>query len=157
MKKGESFFLPAILSFPLATLVAAVFYFLWLSEVIPALMTHTEPKSVVEAGLMTNPVHVLDLAILLPALLAGGVSLFRRGAMGYYLAPLLLTFTALMAVAIGGMVVVMVLQKVTTDLLLAGVFGVITLVSTIILWLFLRRLEEAPRAEAGGVAPVASE
>jgi hypothetical protein len=95
-------------------------------------------------------------AILLPAVFVGGVSLFGRGAMGYYLAPLLLTFSALMSLAIGGMVIVMVLRKVTTDLLVAAVFGVITLVSAIILWLFLRRLVETPQAEARGIAPVAS-
>ena len=43
-------------------------------------------------GLFTNPVHVLDLSILLPALALSGVLLLRRRAAGFLLAPLLLGF-----------------------------------------------------------------
>src|SRR5881275_1920578 len=46
-----------------------VFYLLWLSEEIPALLTGKIPPSVRENGLLTNPVHVLDLGLLLPAIL----------------------------------------------------------------------------------------
>ena len=41
---------------------------LWLSELIPASLSGEVPKSVTDAGLWVNPIHVLDLAVLLPGL-----------------------------------------------------------------------------------------
>src|SRR5437763_3408097 len=46
--------------------VAILFYLQWLSEDILALVAGKIPPSVIENGLLTNPVHVLDLALLLP-------------------------------------------------------------------------------------------
>ena len=43
-----------------------------------------------KAGLLTNPVHVLDIAVFLPAMLIAGILLLRRRAAGYVLAPLVL-------------------------------------------------------------------
>lgn len=65
---------------------------LWLSDIVPALLDGTVPESVREAGFATSPVHVLDLSVLLPAVLAAGVKLWRRRPFGYVAAvPLLLT------------------------------------------------------------------
>jgi hypothetical protein len=55
----------------------ALFALIWLSEIVPALFRGAPPPSVVEAGLLTNPVHVLDLSLLLPGLLFSGISLLR--------------------------------------------------------------------------------
>lgn len=43
-----------------------------------------------DTGLATNPVHVLDLAIFLPAMALAGVLLARRHASGFGLAPVVL-------------------------------------------------------------------
>jgi len=48
-------------------LLAVLFYFLWLSEIIPALLARTIPQSIRDNGTPTNPVHVLDMAWILPA------------------------------------------------------------------------------------------
>ena len=47
--------------------IAILFYLQWLSEDIPALVTGRMPPSVMENGLLTNPVHVLDMGLLLNA------------------------------------------------------------------------------------------
>src|SRR5271165_2492660 len=44
-----------------------LFYLTWLKEDIPAFLSGTIPATVLESGLATNPVHVLDMAALLPA------------------------------------------------------------------------------------------
>ena len=59
-------------------LLGIVFSLLWFSEEIPALVTGTIPASVVTANLPTNPVHVLDLGLYLPAMLITAVTLWRR-------------------------------------------------------------------------------
>ena len=58
------------------------FYLLWLSEEIPALLTGKIPQSVMVANLPTNPVHVLDLALYLPAMIITAVLLWRRKLLG---------------------------------------------------------------------------
>ncbi|HET9930079.1 MAG TPA: hypothetical protein VFQ35_05320 [Polyangiaceae bacterium] len=91
-------------------LIGAGFALLWLGEIVPALTAGTLPASVAEASVPTNPVHVLDLSLILPAHLVAAVMLFRRRRAGYVAAPVLLAFGVLMALSIGGMLVVMNLR-----------------------------------------------
>jgi len=77
-----------------------MFYVLWLREDIPALVTGTIPPSVIQANLPTNPVHILDLGLYLPALLVTARLLWRRKLLGYLLAGPLLVFCTLMGTAI---------------------------------------------------------
>ncbi len=70
--------------------LGVVFALLWLSEVVPATVSGSVPRAVVDAGLTTNPVWVLDLGLVLPAMIAGGLLLRRHRTPGYLLAgPLL--------------------------------------------------------------------
>lgn len=85
--------------------IGVVFAALWLLEDIPALLRGTHPASLDETGLITNPVHVMDLAFVLPAHVLAGVWLWRRRQRGELLAPILLGFGVVMAASIGGMLV----------------------------------------------------
>ena len=42
-----------------------------LSEIVAPMVSGTIPEALAEAGLPTNPVHVLDVAMFLPAVRAG--------------------------------------------------------------------------------------
>ncbi|MHA1274948.1 MAG: hypothetical protein ACTSQS_16165 [Promethearchaeota archaeon] len=81
-------------------IIAILFYFVWLSEIIPALINNEIPQSVIDNGVITNPVHVLDLTIFLPALLITAILLLKDNKYGYLLAPILLIFIILMSLAI---------------------------------------------------------
>ena len=87
--------------------LAGGFTLQWLGEILPALGSGQPPPSVQAAGLLVNAVHVLDLALLLPGMAAAAVLLWRGKALGYVLAPVMLGFTLLMALAIAAMAVVM--------------------------------------------------
>jgi hypothetical protein len=50
-------------------IVPLMFYIQWLSEDLPAILGGKTPQSLIDAGLPTSPVHVLDMAVLLPATL----------------------------------------------------------------------------------------
>lgn len=113
--------------------IAAMFAFVWLSDIVPALVSGGIPRAVAQDGLTTNPVHVLDLSVVLPALVLGGVALLRKRPIGYLLTPILLTLAVLMSIAIGGMVVAVRLQGLETDVAVAGLFGVIAVVCGAIL------------------------
>lgn len=93
--------------------VAAMFYIQWLSEDIPAILEGRTLQSVLDAGLPTSPVHVLDMAVLLPAVLVTGVLLSKRRAWGFVLAPVLLTALILLAVGIVTLMAVLQVRDVS--------------------------------------------
>jgi hypothetical protein len=109
--------------------VGGCFALLWLAEIVPALARGTVPPSVAEAGVPTNPVHALDLSLVLPAHVAAGLLLLRRHPLGFVAAPVLLAFGVLMAASIGGMVVVMVLRGAAPDASVAAAMGLLSVVS----------------------------
>jgi len=121
--------------------IAVLFYFIWLSELIPSINQNETPKSVIESGLLINPVHVLDLAICLPALLITGIALIQKRSIGFLLAPAMLIFCILMAIAIAAMVLVMMSKGLDSDLVLFTIFGIITVISIFFLIRYVRTLK----------------
>jgi hypothetical protein len=111
-----------------------LFALAWLSDVIPALASGASPRTVVEAGVLVNPVHVIDLSTVLPLMIAAGVSLWRRGTLGRALGPVLLAFAALMAASIAGMMLVMRSRGVAPASLgvAAGIAGLAALSSVLL-------------------------
>jgi hypothetical protein len=121
--------------------IAVLFYFIWLSEIIPAMSKNTIPNSIIESGLLINPVHVLDIAICLPALIIIGIALIKKKNIGFLLAPTMMIFCIFMAIAIAAMVLVMKAKGLQANLGLTIVFGFMTLISSIFLFLYLKRLK----------------
>ncbi|MFZ4815559.1 MAG: hypothetical protein ACOYL5_13560 [Phototrophicaceae bacterium] len=83
----------------------ALFYVTWLREDIPALLAGTIPATVLESGLPTNPVHVLDMAVMLPAIAFAAVALWRRQAQGYGVVPVVLTNAIFQTLNITGIMI----------------------------------------------------
>lgn len=79
---------------------AVFFGFVWLSEDIPALLSGRRPQSLVDMALPTNPVHILDLAFFLPAVIAAGILLRKGRPLAYTLAPMFMAFLVLTGVPI---------------------------------------------------------
>ncbi len=123
--------------------LALVFYWLWLSEDVPALIRGTVPKSIIDAGLLTNPVHVIDLGIMLPALFGAAVALYRGRSFGYYLAPIALGFVVLQSAAIVGMVAELVRLDPASDITAVWFIGGMAVLALALLWALLRGVEEA--------------
>jgi hypothetical protein len=120
--------------------VGIVFGLLWLSEIVPALARGVVPSSIAEAGLFTNPVHVIDLSVVLPAHIICGIWLIRRRRLAYAIAPIILGFGVLMALSIAGMMVVMRIRHAEVNLVVAGAMTVVAIASAAVLVTFLRRL-----------------
>lgn len=80
--------------------IGILFFVLWLSEIIPSLLSGKTPASLMETGLWVNPVHVLDLSLLLPAMIITSVFLWKRRLLGYFLAVPMLVFSATMGIGI---------------------------------------------------------
>lgn len=121
--------------------LALLFYFLWLSEDIPAIVTGKIPQSVTENGLLTNPVHVLDLGLYLPAMIITSILLWRRKLLGYLLAIPLLVFSILTGTGILAIFFVMSSKGMPTGLGIEIFFAIIILVSLVLSVLFLREVK----------------
>lgn len=80
----------------LLILIGILFGFLWLSEILSALLSQQDPKSIVIVGLWVNPIHVIDLSLVLPGMIITGVMLIRKKSLGYLFAAPWLTFSILM-------------------------------------------------------------
>ncbi len=119
-------------------LVAVLFYFLWLGEDIPALLTGKIPQSVIENGLLTNPVHVLDIGLYLPAMIITSILLWRRKLLGYIFAIPLLVFSILTGIGILATFLIMNSKGMPTSLGVELFFAVIILVSLVLSALYLR-------------------
>jgi hypothetical protein len=114
-------------------IIAGVFYLLWLSEEIPSMITNTIPKSVSDANIMTNPVHIVDISFCLPLLILTGVLIRKHKVLGYLLVPVALLFSILLALAIICMLIVMSLNHVAIDYVLTVIFSLIAVFSIFLL------------------------
>ena len=113
--------------------IAIAFLGLWLSAIIPDLRSTAVPPSLVETGLRTNPVHVLDLAVLLPGIFITGILLWRRHPLGIALAPVVLTFFVLMNITIGFLHLQMMQDGMVGNPVLVYVMGALALWSMYLL------------------------
>jgi hypothetical protein len=104
---------------------------------VPALLAGQVPSDIAEAGLLTNPIHVLDLALVLPAAILTGVLLARRRPWGYVLGAYFLVKFTTLGLAIMSMSVFMVADGQSLSVPLVVVFGVWTAVSALLAWWFL--------------------
>ena len=118
-----------------------VFYLLWLREDIPALLAGNIPPSVTEANLPTNPVHVLDIGLYLPAMLITALLLWRRKLLGYLLAGPLLVFSILTGTAILVIFLVMNSKGMPTSIGIEAFIAIIIVVSLVLSVLFLREVK----------------
>jgi hypothetical protein len=121
--------------------ISLVFYILWLMQVIPSSITGTTPAETANAGLVTNPVHVLDLSVFLPGSLITGILLLRGHSLGLLLTPVLLTFFILMDMTIGGLMIILKWRGfIVNDIVLIGMF-VLALLTVVLLIMFLRNVK----------------
>jgi len=122
------------------TLIAAATLFgaVWLREIVPDLLTGRASTSASTMLLPTNPVHVLDLALFLPAVLTSGVMLLRGKAFGHLTAPGLLVFLALTCVPVLVTPVVAVVRGYEPNWGVVGPLGLVLVLALAVLTRGLR-------------------
>ena len=127
-------------------LIAAVTAAGWLREIIPALLAGRVPQSARDAVLLTNPVHVLDLSLLLPGLVITAILLLRRKSVAFVLAPALIAFLILMSCELVGIGVVMVRKGFSSNFAMPAFFSALAVGLALLLWRYLRSENPPPRA-----------
>jgi hypothetical protein len=126
----------------LLMIIGILFSLLWLSEIIPSLLSNEIPPSLVETGLGVNPVHVLDLAFLLPSMVITSVLLWRKELLGFLLGVPLLVFSAAMSIGIIAMFIISASMGKPSSLPAGMIIGLIMLLSVYFSYLFLREVKE---------------
>jgi hypothetical protein len=127
-----------------AMVCAVAFALLWMSQIVPALIGGRDPVGLDDAGLPTNPAHVLDLALALPTIFASGWLLWHRRAAGYAFVPIVLGFILLMGAALSGMAIALHAAHLTTSLaLVIGGLILVAIGATALVWM-LAAMHAAP-------------
>jgi hypothetical protein len=134
--------------FTIAVLVGG----LWLAEEIPATLAGAAPFFVIEADLTTNVIHVLDLAVIVPAFAVTGVLLLRDRPWGFVLAGMLSVKAATIGAAVLAMAWFSARKGIPVPIGQAAFFTLLTTLSAAVGWWFLRHLD--PRIGGGGSVPL---
>lgn len=117
--------------------VSIMFYFTWLSDVIPAIVNGGIPAGIEGTGLITNPVHVLDLSVILPLVLVVGMLTLRGNSFALSLAAPLLTFFILMDITIAALTIVLfrnAIEQSYSVAIVMGVHAILSIGAIILLW-----------------------
>jgi len=120
--------------------IAVLFYVLWLSDLIPSILSNSTPAVIVEAGLPTNPVHVIDLSIFLPGIFMTGILLMKNHTLGLLLTPAMLVFFILMNLTIGVLSFMMEQKGLNGSLALTITMGILALLSFVLLTWYMKNL-----------------
>lgn len=127
--------------------IGVLFAAMWLAELVPATVTGQVPASLAEAGLWVNPIHVIDLSVVLPAfVLTGAAALHGRASGWFWLGPWLV-FSVLMGASIVAAMALM---------MLAGEGGAVVpalMVSAVVVASLLAAVSHLRDAEPGARTP----
>jgi hypothetical protein len=118
--------------------VALIFYVLWLSSIIPAIIQNELPRDVADNNLLVSPVHVIDLVFALPGLIIGALLIRKKRGPGYLITSIALVFMVLLTLALAAMVVSLVVKGINEDFTVAIVFAVLSITSVVFSFLLFR-------------------
>jgi hypothetical protein len=120
--------------------IAILFYALWLMEIVPATLRNETPATIVQAGLSTNPVHIVDLALFLPATFLVGLLALNGKPSARLLIPAFLTFFILMDITIASLAVMMMYRGLDGNYVVPSVMMCLALFSVILLIIFSKKV-----------------
>jgi hypothetical protein len=123
-------------------IISVMFYVLWFSQIVPAIANGTVPADLLESGLFTNPVHVIDISVFLPAIFLTAVFLLKKNSFGFLLAPAILMFFILMDITLAVLTVIMNLSGIESGYVVTIIMSGLTLFSIFILQLWIRWMKK---------------
>lgn len=98
---------------------------LWLSDLVPALLSGTTPSLVEESGPQALTSHVIDLGVVVPSIFLAAVWLLRGRTWGYVLTGVVLILGATLAAPIGIMTLVLMTGETVTVSPIAAFFTIL--------------------------------
>ena len=125
-------------------LLVVLIAFLWLSEILPAVLTGTTPPSIAEASLPTSVIYSLDLGVIVPAFAFSAYLLWKRRKWGYAFTAVLLVKIATLGGTVLAMVYFMVREGQPVPLPQIVIFGTLTLAGVLLLARLLLSIHSEP-------------
>ncbi len=86
------------------TIAAGCTALVWLMSILPTLFTNA-PLDIIEVS-TTEPTFVIDIGLIFPTCMLGGILLLKNNRWGYVLPPIMLIFLTVIAVTVVGQTVV---------------------------------------------------
>ncbi|MFC7139942.1 hypothetical protein ACFQMA_08855 [Halosimplex aquaticum] len=114
-------------------LLVVLIGFVWLSEILPAILAGTTPPSITEAGLPTSVIYSFDLGVILPAFALTAYLLWRRRPWGYAFTAVLLVKVATLGGAVLAMAWFMVQDGQPVPFPQVIIFGSLTVLSVLLM------------------------
>ncbi|HZK83562.1 MAG TPA: hypothetical protein VFC58_02580 [Desulfosporosinus sp.] len=118
--------------------IACMFTLLWLSDILPAVLTNTVPANITKDNLLINPVQALDFSFYLPLMFISSVMLIKKKVLGYLMAPMMLVFAIVTNVNIICLMVVSMQKTLSNNSPIIIAFCVFAMVCCAFLGLFLK-------------------
>ena len=112
------------------TMLAGCTVLVWLMSILPTVFSDA-PLDIIEIY-TTEPTFIIDIGLIFPTCVLGGIMLLKKKPLGYILPPIMLTFLAIIAVMVIGQTVmqlqygvVISIQQVIGYVITFVVFGII--------------------------------
>ena len=119
---------------------------LWLSDVVPPLLSGTVPLPIEETGQQAMVTHVIDLGVVVPSIFLSAAWLYQERMWGYAFAGVELVFGATLAAPIGVMTLVFISGDTVTVSPIAAVFTFLPiLVAALVAVTYLRSMGQRTR------------
>jgi hypothetical protein len=116
---------------------------MWLGRLVPPLFEGSVPSGL--EHYTTFPIQALDLGIVVPVAIIGGIALTKRKSLGYLLVPIITIKGITMLLAIDAMMIGMLNSGVTVDKVEVVVFPLFTILFCFNLYFILKSLKEDKR------------
>lgn len=123
---------------------------LWLSDVVPPLLSGTTPSLIEESGQQAMATHVIDLGVVVPSILLSATWLYQGRTWGYVFAGVELVLGGTLAAPISVMTLVFMTGDTVTVSPIAAVFTLLPiLVSALLAVTYLSSMESRIHPSAG--------
>ncbi|MCU4717455.1 hypothetical protein [Halapricum hydrolyticum] len=106
---------------------------LWLSDIVPPLLSGTTPPLIEEAGPQAMASHVIDLGIVVPSIIVAAAWLYQERPWGYVFAGVVLVLGATLAAPIGVMTLVLMAGETVSISPIAALFTFLPIVVSALL------------------------
>ena len=124
---------------------------LWLSDVVPPLLSGTVPLPIEETGQQAMVTHVIDLGVVVPSIFVSAAWLYRERTWGYVFAGVELVLGATLAAPIGIMTLVFMTGDTVTVSPIAAVFTFLPILGSALLAVtYLRSMGQRTQQSAAG-------
>lgn len=124
---------------------------LWLSDVVPPLLSGTTPRIIEESGPQAMATHVIDLGVVVPSILLSARWLYQGRSWGYVFAGVELVLGGALAAPIGLMTLVFMTSDTVTVSPIAAIFTFLPIfVSALLAITYLRAMAPRTRSPSGG-------